>query len=147
MFVPLLIFALFGCIGLFAALRPEEYTRYFLAESQRRAPSGNLKAVSSIGWVIFCGCIAVIIAIAFHSKMERSGPVLGPLLFLVCGGAYVWWGVGLLRNPESFLKRASGPWNRLPVWVVRGFGSLLLFGAAAFLYGFLSRIRVLLRVP
>jgi hypothetical protein len=145
MFVPLLIFASVGCMGLFAALRPEEYTRYFLGESQRKALSGNFKAVSSTGWVIFCGCITVVIAIPFHSKWNLLAPVLGPLLFLVCAGAYAWWGTGLLRNPESFLNRASGPWSRFPVWVVRGFGSLLLFGAAAFLYGFPSRVRVLLR--
>jgi len=145
MFVPLLIFALVGCMGLFAALRPEGYTRYFLGESQRKALSGNLKAVSLIGWVIFCGCIAVVIAIPLHSKWDLLAPAFVPFFFLVCAGAYLWWGIGLLRNPESFLKRASGPWRHFPLWVVRGLGSLLLFGAAAFLYGFLSRIRVLLR--
>jgi hypothetical protein len=144
MLAPLLIFVLIGCFGLFAALRPAEYTRYFLAESQRKALSGNLKAVSFTGWVIFGGCIVVAIAIPFHSKWNLLEPVLGPLFFLVCAGAYSWWGIGLLRDPESFLRRASEPWSRFPVWAVIGLGSLLLLGAAGFLYGFLTRIRLLL---
>lgn len=145
MLAPLLIFALVGCLGLFAALRPGEYTRYFLAESQRNALSGNLKAVSLTGWGIFGVCIVVVIAIAFHSKWNVLAPVFRPLFFLVCAGAYLCWGVALLRNPESFLKRASEPWSRLPVWTVRGFGLLLLVGAAGFLYGFLARIKVFLQ--
>jgi|ERR1700730_14748640 hypothetical protein len=35
-----------GCMGLLAALRPEACARYFLAESQRRALSSNLKELS-----------------------------------------------------------------------------------------------------
>lgn len=132
-------------MGLFAALRPGEYTRHFLGEAQRRAVSGNLKAVSLIGWVLFCGCTAVVIAIPFHSKWSLLAPVFGPLFFLVCAGAYSWWGIGLLRHPESFLKRASGFWSRVPIWGVRILGSLLLLGAAGFLYGFLSNIKALLR--
>jgi hypothetical protein len=95
MLVPLLVFALVGCIGLFAALRPEEYARYFLAESQRRALSSNLKALSLIGWVIFVGCMVVIVAIPFQSKWNLLAPVFGSLFFLVCAVAYVWWGIGL----------------------------------------------------
>lgn len=145
MLVPLLIFASVGCLGLLAALRPEKYTRYFLAESQRRALSGNLKAVSLAGWAIFCGCMIVIIAIPFHGKWNLLAPVVGPLFFLVCAGAYLWWGIGLLRAPKSFLQRVPEPWSRFPVWMVRGLGSLLLLGAAGFLYGFFARIIVLLR--
>jgi len=29
-----------------------------------------------------------------------------------------WWGVGLLRNPESFLQKTTEPWSRLPTWAV-----------------------------
>ena len=43
MFARLLLFGLVGCVRLFAALRPEEWTRYFLAEWQRRALSANTK--------------------------------------------------------------------------------------------------------
>jgi hypothetical protein len=142
---PLLIFVLGGCIGLFAALRPDAYTRYFLAECQRKALSGNLRAVSLVGWAIFCGCMVVVIAIPFHSKWNLLAPVIGPLFFLVCAVAYSWWGIGLLRNPESFLKRAIEPWNRFPKWFIKGLGSLLLFGAVGFLYGFAVRIREFLR--
>ena len=145
MLVPLLILSLVGLIGIFAALRPEAYTRYFLAESQRRALSGNLKAVSLVGWVIFGGCMVVIIAIPFQGKWNILAPVFGPLFFLVCATAYIWWGIGLLRDPESFLNRASEPWSRLPTWVIKGFGSLLLLGAMGFLYGFAVRMKGLLR--
>ena len=90
MLVPLLILALVGFMGIFAALRPEAYTRYFLAESQRRALSDNLKAVSLVGWVIFGSCMVVIIAIPFQSKWNVLAPVFGPLFFLVCAVAYIW---------------------------------------------------------
>jgi len=143
--MPLLIFVLVGCMGLFAALRPELYARYFLAEVQRKAVSRNLKGLSLTGWVIFCFCMVVVIAFPFHSKWDLLAPVFGPLFFLLCAGAYLWWGVGLLRNPESFLKRASEPWSRFPTWVIQGFGSLLLLGAVGFLYGFAVGIKSLLR--
>ena len=145
MLVPLLIFALVGCIGLLAALRPEAYARYFLAESQRKTLSSNLKALSLTGWVIFVGCMVVVLAIPFQSKWDLLAPVFGPLFFLVCAVAYVWWGIGLLRDPESFLKRTTEPWSRAPTWAIKCFGSLLLLGAVGFLYGFAVRIRGLLR--
>jgi hypothetical protein len=126
MLVPLLIFALVGCVGLFAALRPEAYARYFLAKFQRRAALGNLKAVSFTGWVIVRGCMVAVIALPFPSKWSFLAPVFDPMFFLICAVAYVWWGIGLLRNPKSFLKRATEPWSRLPAWAVKCFGSLLL---------------------
>lgn len=67
MIAPLLIFALLGCLGLFAALRPEAYAGYFLAEFQRRALSG-LKGLSQIGWVILGGCVVVLVALSLQSK-------------------------------------------------------------------------------
>lgn len=143
MLAAVIIFVLVGCFGLFAALRPEEYTRYFLAESQRKALSGNLKALSVTGWVIFAGCIVVAITIPFQRKWNLLAPILVPLFFLVCAAAYSWWGIGLLRDPESFLRRASERWRHFPLWAVRCFGSLLLLSAAGFLYEFLTRIRVL----
>jgi hypothetical protein len=145
MLVPLLIFALVGLMGLFAALRPEAYARYFLAEFQRRAMSRNLRALSFTGWIIFCSCLAVAIALLFQSKGDLLAPVFSPLFFLVCATAYVWWGVGLLRNPESFLKQTTEPWSRLPTWAVKSFGALLLLGALGFSYGFALRIKDLLR--
>jgi hypothetical protein len=144
MIVVILVFALVGCMGLFAALRPEAYSRYFLAEYQRRALSGYRKALSFIGWIIFWVCIAVVLAIPFQSHWRDVAPIASPLLFLVCAAAYVWWGVGLVRKPESFLERTAAPWNRLPVRGVRGIGALLLLGACGFLYGFIRAAAALL---
>ena len=141
----LLIFALVGCMGLFAALRPETYARYFLAEYQRRALSGKFRALSFTGWIIFSVCTIAIIVLPFGSKLNFLAPVFSPLFFFVCAVAYLWWGVGLVRKPESFLDRLNQPWNRLPAWAIRGFGLLLLLGAVGFLYGFAVKIRVLLR--
>jgi hypothetical protein len=53
MLAGLLIVALAGCMGLFAALRPETHARYLLAEYQRRALSGKCNALSLTGWIIF----------------------------------------------------------------------------------------------
>lgn len=145
MLAGLLIFVLVGCMGLFAALRPEAYARYFLAEYQRKALSGNLKALSATGWIIFSACSIAIIVLPFGTRLNFLAPVFSPLFFLVCSAAYLWWGVGLIRNPNSFLKRAAPPWNRLPVRVIKSFGSLLLLGAIGFLYGFAVKIRVFLR--
>jgi hypothetical protein len=86
-----------GCIGLLAALHPEIYARYFLAEYQRRAISGNFKALSLTGWLIFSVCAIAIIVLPFGSKLNFLA-VFSPLFFLVCAMAYVWWGVRLLRN-------------------------------------------------
>jgi hypothetical protein len=141
----MLIFVAIGCTGLIAALWPETYVRYFLAEYQRKALSGNIKVVSLVGWGIFSGCIVVAIALPFHSKWNLLAPVVSPLFFLICAAAYCWWGIWLVRRPESFLKRVTVPWSRLPVWGVRVFGVLLLVGATAFLYGFALRVKGLLR--
>ena len=145
MFVALLIFALIACMGLLAALRPEAYARYFLADYQRRAFSGNFKVLSLVGWLIFSGCLIAGVVIPFGKKLIFFAPVFSPFFFLVCAVAYLWWGIGLLRRPESFLNRATEPWNRLPAWVLQCFGSLLLVGAVGFSYGFAVKIRALLR--
>lgn len=145
MLVPISVFVLTACFGLFAALRPEAYSRYFLGESQRRALSGNLKALSITGWVIFGGCTAVAIALPFQSKWSQLAPLFSLLFFLVCAISYVWWGLALRRNPQSFLNRTREPWSRMPAWAVKVIGLLLLLGAAGFLYGFSARIRGLFR--
>lgn len=132
--MPLLIFAVVGAAGLFAALRPEACCRYLLAESQRKAVSGNLKAVSVTGWIIFCGSVVVVIAIPYYDRWNA----FSPLFFLICAAAYLWWGIGLVRNPESFLKRSSQPWNRMPIRIVRGLGALLLLASTLFLFGFVK---------
>lgn len=139
MWVLLLFLVSFACVGLIAALRPEAFTRYFLAEYQQ-ALSGHLKFVAALGWVFVCGSVLVPITFFFHAKLNFLAPILGSVLFLVCAAAYLWWGFSLVRSPQSFLKRARGPVNRLPVWCVRAFGSVLLVGAMGFLYGFVRRL-------
>ena len=145
MFAGLLIFALVGCMGLFAALRPDAYARYFLAEYQRRALSGNLKGLSVTGWIIFSTCIISIIVLPFRSRLNSLAPVFSPLFFLVCTVAYLWWGVALTRKPDTFLSRTTPPWNRLPGWAVKCFGLLLLLGAIGFMYGFVVKVSALFR--
>jgi hypothetical protein len=74
MLAGLLIFALVGCMGLFAALRPETYARYFLAEYQRRALSGKFRALSFTGWIIFSVCTIAIISSSFRKQAQLLGP-------------------------------------------------------------------------
>ena len=145
MFVALLSLALITCMGLFAALRPETYTRYFLAEYQRKALSNNLKTVSLVGWLVVSCCTVVPLPFLFHNVLTVIAPVFSPVPFLICAVAYFWWGAALLRKPESFLERATAPWNRLPAWAITFFGFLLLFGAVGFSYGFIVKILVLVR--
>ena len=106
MWVPLLLLAAFACVGLIAALRPEAFTLYFLAEYQRKAVSNHLKFVSVFGWVFFCGSVLFFVAIishGFHGELNFLAPIVEPLLFVVCAAAYLWWGIWLVRNPDSFL--------------------------------------------
>jgi hypothetical protein len=145
MIVAILVFALVGCMGLFVALRPEVYSRYFLAKYQRKALSGKFKALSFTGWLIFGVCLAVVLAIPFLSHWRDFAPIASPIFFLLCAGAYAWWGVSLVRKPGSFLERAAAPWNRLPVRGVQSIGVLLLLGACGFLYGFIRTTTALLR--
>jgi hypothetical protein len=140
MLIPLLFFVLIGSMGLLAALRPDMYIRTFLAESQRRALSGNLRSASLTGWVIFGGCALTVIALSVGDRLQAFTPVVSPMLFLACAAAYLWWGVALLRRPESFLRRAVEPWSRIPVWVVKALGVVLLAGACGFSYGFAAKI-------
>lgn len=143
--VPMLVFALVGCMGLFAALRPEVYSRYFLAGFQRRALAGNFKALSNTGWIIFWGCLAVVLALPFQSHWKDVSPIASPVFFLVCAAAYVWWGLHLLRKPESILQKAAAPLNQLPVRAVQCIGAVLLVGAGGFLYGFVRSVATLLQ--
>lgn len=140
MWVPLILLAAFACVGLITALWPEAFIRYFLAEYQRENLSGQLRFVSALGWVFLSGSVLLFVALIFQSELNFLAPIVGPLLFLVCAAAYLWWGIWLVRSPDSFLKRATGPLSRLPVWSVRAFGSVLLVGAIGFLYGFVSRL-------
>lgn len=55
-----ILFALVGLMGLYAALRPEQYARYFLAQWQRERIAGNLKGLSLIGlghFHLLCCCL------------------------------------------------------------------------------------------
>lgn len=99
MWVPLLLLAVFSCVGLIAALRPEAFTRYFLAEYQRKALSGQFKFVSAFGWVFLSGSVLLFIAFIFQSELTFLTPIMGPMLFLVCAAAYLWWVSGLFAVP------------------------------------------------
>jgi hypothetical protein len=145
MLAPLLIFALVGCMGLFAALRPEAYTVTSWQNSSAEQCLATLRRYRSQAGLFFVAALAMVIALPFQSKWSLFAPVFRPLFFLVCAVAYVWWGVRLLRNPESFLKQTTEPWSRLPTWAVQCFGALLLLGAAGFSFGFALRIKGLLR--
>jgi len=112
--VGLVIFELVGCMGLFAALRPENYARYFLGGISAQSALRQLQGTFIDGLVIFSVCTIAIIVLPFGSNLNFSAPVFSPLFFLVCAVAHVWWGVRLLRNPESFLKQTTEPWGRLP---------------------------------
>jgi hypothetical protein len=81
MWVPLLLLASFACVGLIAALRPEAFTRYFLAEYQRKALSRQLKFVSAFGWVFLSGSVLLFIALIFQSELDFLAPIVGSLLF------------------------------------------------------------------
>jgi hypothetical protein len=140
MWVLLLVFASMACVGLIAALRPGASIYYFFTESQRKALSGQLKFISAFGWVFLCGSVLMAIIPFFGSELKFLAAIVGPLLFLVCAAAYLWWGIWLVRSPDSFLKRATGRLSRLPIWCVRAFGSGLLVGAIGFLYGFVRRL-------
>jgi len=144
MLVGQISFALIGALCLFIALRPEVSTRYFLAEYQRRSIDGNYKAVSYTGWVMFGFCVLVVMAMSFQDGLRPHAPMLESLGFLTFAVAYIWWGVTLVRKPDSIIRRTSEPWNRLPVWAVRGFGLLLILAAVGFLYAFATRIKHLL---
>jgi uncharacterized protein YhhL (DUF1145 family) len=137
-----IIIAVVGLMGLYAALRPEQYARYLLAEKQRPTTSHELKVLSLTGWGIFAFGVIAVCGIALQGVIRPYGAVLDAGLFLVCALAWLWWGMSLLLRPDSFTKRAN---RRLPHWVIRIFGTVLLLGAAGFGYGFAVRANALLR--
>jgi uncharacterized protein YhhL (DUF1145 family) len=137
-----ILFALVGLMGLYAALRPEQYARYLLARRQRERISGNFKALSLTGWGIFIFCIVVVVGIVLQGLIRPYGAVLEAGLFLVVALAWLWWGISLLLRPDSFIRRANA---RLPLWVIKIFGIVLLLGAGKFVYEFVVRTRALLR--
>ena len=109
MWVLLLLLPVLACVGLVAALRPETYFRYFLAEYQRKALSDHLRFVSAFGWVFFCFSVLFFVTFSFQIEWNFLASIVGPLLFSVCVAAYLWWGIWLVRNPDFFLKHATGP--------------------------------------
>ena len=142
MLVPGIIVAAVALMALYAALRPEQYTRYFLAEWQRERISSNLRGLSLTGWGIFVFCVVATIGFAFRSAIRPYSTLLQAGMFLIFALAWLWWGIGLLLRPDSFIRRANA---RLPLWVVRVFGIVLLLGAARFGYEFGVRAKALLR--
>jgi hypothetical protein len=149
MLLPLGFLGLFCCVALIMALRPAAYSKYFLAEFQRkqseRDPERFFRAISMVGWILFGISILLLIGIAFHVNISGAIPYFELLFFLGCGVAYIWWGIGLFRKPELFLRRTAPPFDRIPLVAVKGLGVLLLVGAVGFLYGFLNRLGGFLR--
>jgi amino acid transporter len=148
MLFPVALLGLFCCLALFMALKPAAYSKYFLAEFQRRQserdPDTFFKAISVVGWIMFGVFLLVLIGIAAHAGISRALPYLEVLFFLGCGIAYIWWGIGLFRRPELFLRHTP-PFDRLPLVAVKVLGVLLGIGAAEFLYGFVKRLIIILR--
>jgi hypothetical protein len=141
----ILIFGVTGLMGLYAALRPEQYTQYFLAKWQRERFEGHFDTLRWVGWVIFGGCVlAVVFAL---SQSIRSGilpyrGVFEELMLLVFAAAWLWWGISLLLRPDTFLRRSN---VTVPRWGVKVFGPVLLVGAVAFTCLFIMKFWVLVR--
>src|ERR1039457_2663260 len=118
MWMVILTFAVTGLMGLYAALRPEQYTRYFLAKWQRERFEGHFDTLRWVGWVIFGGCVlAIVFAL---SQSVRSGilpyrGVFEKLMLLVFAAAWLWWGISLLLRPDAFLRRSN---VTVPSWGV-----------------------------
>jgi hypothetical protein len=64
MLIVVLPFGLVALFGLVAAVRPNEFCRYFLADFQREKIAGNMDAISRVGWAIFaCSALVVIVSV------------------------------------------------------------------------------------
>jgi hypothetical protein len=91
--IVILIFTVTGLMGFYVALRPEQYTRYFLAKWQRERLVGHFDTLRWVGWTIFsAGVLAVIFAL---SQSVRAGilPYRGALegvMLLVFAAAWMW---------------------------------------------------------
>jgi hypothetical protein len=142
MLVPGIIFAAVALMALYAALRPEQYTRYFLTEWQRERISGNLRGLSLTGWGIFVFCVVVAIGFGWRTAIRPYSTPLEAGMLLIFALAWLWWGIDLLLRPESFIKRANARWPR---WLVKAFGLILLLGAVGFAYEFGVKAKVLFR--
>jgi hypothetical protein len=132
-------------MGLYATLRPEQYTQYFLAKWQRERISGQFETLKWIGWLIFGGCVVAILFVVVQSvraAILASGGALGAVLFLMFAAAWLWWGMSLLRRPDAFIRRTNA---HLPRWIVIVFGAVLLLGGIHFGCQFIVRVRSLLR--
>ena len=104
MIVVILVFALLGCMGLFAALRPEAYSRYLFgrtpAQGLIRQFQGNL-----IHWLDnFGGMPYGRPRDSISKPLERCRPDCeSPFLSgLRCGIRLVGGGLGLLASPHHF---------------------------------------------
>lgn len=139
--IVLLVFAVIALMALYAALRPEQYARYFLAKWQRERICGQFNVLSWTGWIIFVGCIAAALFVVLRTTVQPYGAVLEMAMLLVFAIAWLWWGVSLLLRPDAFIRRTNG---RVPRWVVRLFGTVLLVGAANFGYQFAVKIWALI---
>lgn len=65
--VPILVIAVTGLMGLYAALRPEQYTRYFMAKWQRERIFGRFETLRWVGWIVFGGCVVMFLFVVLQS--------------------------------------------------------------------------------
>ncbi len=139
--IVLLVIAVIALMALYAALRPEQYARYFLAKWQRERLSGEFNVLSWTGWAIFAGCIAIALFVVLRTTVQPYGALLEMAMLLVFAIAWLWWGVSLLLRPDAFIRRTTAHLSR---WVVRLLGAALLVGAGSFAYQFAVKIRALI---
>ena len=137
-----LIFAIVSLMGLFAALWPEKYARYFLTKSQREMMPADLKGLALTGWGLFIFGIVGVVAIAFPQVWVPHGKLIEVVMLLGISVAWAWWGIGLMRRPESFRRGTLARWS---VWGIKLFGVVLLIGAAGLACQFIMKVEALLR--
>jgi intracellular septation protein A len=143
--VPILVIAVTGLMGLYAALRPEQYTRYIMAKWQRERIFGRFDTLRWVGWIVFGGCVVMFLFVVLQSVRAailayRGG--LEAVTLLLFAGAWLWWGLSLLLRPDAFIRRTNA---RVSIRVVKVFGAVLLLGAVHFSYQLIAKVRSLLR--
>jgi hypothetical protein len=133
------IFAVVALAGLFAALWPDKYAKYFLAKVQREMTPADLKGLAATGWVLFAFAGFALVALAFPQILLR-GKLFDVIVLFVISAAWSWWGFDMMRRPESFRR---GSLARLPVWGIKLFGVVLLLGAAGCAYQLIVKAKAL----
>jgi len=110
----------------------------------------------SVWWVprLLGGFVVIVLLVALAASSSLAlrvrlrdivrphGTLLEAGMLLIFALAWLWWGISLWFRPDSFIKRAN---VRLPRWLVKVFGAVLLLGAVKFAYEFGVRAKALFR--